>query len=754
MKDHIFTQFLLVLIVGFFFSNVFCAETGTLRLFGWEASDNVSDTTTWKSNSLVKDQYSEGLVSAIRDLGPDVASWVVGYFKTSTTPYSELYRYGRLIKTVGWPHGTYFGTDWSSYSKLWFDVKSSDDTAIIELHLEDNMTPYPYALKRSYRIPAGTWVTCEYNLDSADALHLFNPSNVVSIAVLVKKIGNNTKLYIDNFRLAPATGVTPDYMLIADATPWPQLPEPPDNNGGTTRPTPLIPLSVPRDTSTLADNEPVKTIVGTTASWNDAMKHDYRSINAYDNTRLEIITGNPPLSFRASADACDTWRNADLRAPGVTDDLGTGTYTRFASASTSCRKQGTTAYESEVLCAYMLQCSGQPSPSDLWFRRFTFDGTNWTMGPKIVMDKDIRYCPTPKIVRSANGRIWAAWDHFTRYNNETVAAKFSDDNGLTWQHGGNNGKINGATCTGMVYTDIADYGNDGAAIAWYHISQTKAVYFSYFQQPVFDAMYTDYLAQNPSDKTPWDRFTTGSAWTAPVALPKGTDLKSMVGTPSGKIYIAVEIADAVLEWDGANFTTSLDGVSGMLTRIKNTNNLMLFTVIGDTSIEYRTFNGSIWGSATQIAIEASKIKTLCVPRVSPVNFVPIAWSYTTDPYNIRTFRVKVPEEIKGIDTTPVTANEMGTIVDKGVVLKVSPNPFNPVATLEIKGKMENTGWQLRVIDMNGKIVDDLTSQLARSSNFIQYRVTWDASNHPSGIYLVRLSSGGEKTITRRVILLK
>ncbi|MFH0920234.1 MAG: T9SS type A sorting domain-containing protein [Fibrobacterota bacterium] len=731
---------------------MFSAEPGTLRLFGWETSDNVSGT-TWKYYPLVTDQYSEGSVSSIHDLGPDATGWVVNYFKTSTTEYSELYRYGTLIKTVGWPHGTYFGTDWSSYSKLWFDMKSSDDTAIIELHLEDNMTPYPYALKRNYRIPAGTWVTCEYNLDSAKARHLFNPSDVVSLAVLVKKIGNNTKLYIDNFRLAPASGVTPAYTLVTDATPWPQLPEPPDNNGNTTRPTPLTPLSVPRDTSTLADGEPVKTIVGTTASWNDAMKHDYRGMNAYDNTRLEMITGNPPLSFRASADACDTWRNVDLRAPGVTDGSDAETYTRFASASTSCRKQGTTAYESEVLCAYMLQCSGQPSPSDLWFRRFTFDGTNWTMGPKIVMDRDIRYCPTPKIIRSANGRIWTVWDHFTRYDNETVAAKFSDDNGLTWQHGGNNGKINGAVCTGMVYPDIADYGNDGAAIAWYHISQTKAVYFSYFQQPVFDALYADYLAQSPSDKIPWDRFATGSAWATPVALPVGTDLKSMVGTPDGKVYIAVEIPDAVLEWDGANFTTSLDGVSGMLTRIKNTDNLMLFTVVGDTAIEYRTFNGVSWSTATQVTTEASVIKTLCVPRVSPVNFVPISWSYTTDPYNIRTLRVKVPEAIKGMETPVVAINRQAEEAAGDIALRVYPNPCNPRINLRLmRSKVMGDGGveKLEIFDIAGKRVKTFDFSLRRTQNA---DFSWEASEHSTGIYFVSYTNG-LKSLTRKIVVMK
>jgi len=744
-----------LLVLGVFLLNAYCSEPGTLRLFGWETSDNVSDSTAWKGSSLVKDEFSEGLVSASRILDSTVAGWIAGYFKTNTTPYSEIYRYGRLIKTVGWPHGTYFGTDWSAYSRLWFDVKSSDDTAVIELHMEDSMTPYPYAVKRSYRIPAGTWVTCEYNLDSAKALHLLNSSGAVSLAVLVKKIGGSTKLYIDNFRLAPATGVTPAYTLVSDATPWPQLPEPPDNNGGTTRPTPLTPLSVLRDTSTLADNEPVKTIVGTTTGWNDAMKHDYRGMNAYDNTRLEMITGNPPLSFRASADACDTWRNVDLRAPGVTDGSDAETYTRFASASTSCRKQGTTAYESEVLCAYMLQCSGQPSPSDLWFRRFTFDGTNWTMGPKIVMDQDIRYCPTPKIMRSANGRIWAVWDHFTRYNNETVAAKFSDDNGLTWQHGGNNGKINSAGCTGMVYPDIADYGNDGAAIAWYHITQTKAVYFSCFQQPVFDAMYADYLAQSPSDKTPWDRFTTGSAWSTPVALPVGTDLKSMVGTPNGKVYLAVEIPDAVLEWDGANFTTSLDGVSGMLTRIKNTNNLMLFTVVGGTSIEYRTFNGTSWSTATPVATEASAIKTLCVPRVSPVNFVPIAWSYTTDPYNIRTLRVKVPEAIKGVEV-PVSLAKTVTSNITDAAVSLCPNPFNPKVTLLVARAVcgtpnGNSIPEIDVYDVTGKLVAKMSRPSAERPALYEY--VWDASAMPSGSYFARVKAGN-KLFKKQMVLIK
>ena len=58
--------------------------------------------------------------------------------------------------------------------------------------------------------------------------------------------------------------------------------------------------------------------------------------------------------------------------------------------------------------------------------------------------------------------------------------------------------------------------------------------------------------------------------------------------------------------------------------------------------------------------------------------------------------------------------------------------------------------QLAVYNLNGELVDWLFSgdQFAGS-----HQVIWDASGHPSGIYLVRLNTG-DLVETQKVMLLK
>jgi len=78
-----------------------------------------------------------------------------------------------------------------------------------------------------------------------------------------------------------------------------------------------------------------------------------------------------------------------------------------------------------------------------------------------------------------------------------------------------------------------------------------------------------------------------------------------------------------------------------------------------------------------------------------------------------------------------------------------PNPFNPITTIEFNLPKDGL-MSLRIYDLRGSLIQTL---LERNLNAGHYFYQWDASNLPSSIYLITLSSGGH-TMTRKTVLVK
>jgi flagellar hook assembly protein FlgD len=57
---------------------------------------------------------------------------------------------------------------------------------------------------------------------------------------------------------------------------------------------------------------------------------------------------------------------------------------------------------------------------------------------------------------------------------------------------------------------------------------------------------------------------------------------------------------------------------------------------------------------------------------------------------------------------------------------------------------------IRIYDIKGRLVETLVEEQLPSG---QYEVHWDASDLPSGVYLIRLT-GSNKSITKKAVLLK
>ena len=83
------------------------------------------------------------------------------------------------------------------------------------------------------------------------------------------------------------------------------------------------------------------------------------------------------------------------------------------------------------------------------------------------------------------------------------------------------------------------------------------------------------------------------------------------------------------------------------------------------------------------------------------------------------------------------------------ISKAYPNPFNPVTTIQY-GLPVDAAVNIIVYDLQGRIAAELTNEF-KSAGY--YTLHWDASDHSSGIYFVKMMTS-EFTKTQKLMLVK
>ena len=96
----------------------------------------------------------------------------------------------------------------------------------------------------------------------------------------------------------------------------------------------------------------------------------------------------------------------------------------------------------------------------------------------------------------------------------------------------------------------------------------------------------------------------------------------------------------------------------------------------------------------------------------------------------------------------LSLNEL-IIPDYYSISNIYPNPFNPVTNITY-GLPENGNVLLNIYNIQGRLIETLLNDFQTAG---YHSLSWDASSHPSGVYLVRMESG-EFTQTQKVLLVK
>jgi hypothetical protein len=91
----------------------------------------------------------------------------------------------------------------------------------------------------------------------------------------------------------------------------------------------------------------------------------------------------------------------------------------------------------------------------------------------------------------------------------------------------------------------------------------------------------------------------------------------------------------------------------------------------------------------------------------------------------------------------------GFIPEDFSIRSIYPNPFNPTTTISFS--IPEFGLTtITAYDINGRQLETLTNEILSIGN---YSINWNASDYPSGVYLIRMESG-EFTQTQKVVLVK
>jgi hypothetical protein len=93
-------------------------------------------------------------------------------------------------------------------------------------------------------------------------------------------------------------------------------------------------------------------------------------------------------------------------------------------------------------------------------------------------------------------------------------------------------------------------------------------------------------------------------------------------------------------------------------------------------------------------------------------------------------------------------SDLSAMQNSGLVIDVSPNPFS--GSLAISSRLLAVGKiGIKIFDIHGKLISKLTA----NSLELKAGITWNAGQHPPGLYLLKANIGNKK-YTKKLMLQK
>ncbi|OGS37010.1 MAG: hypothetical protein A2293_02205 [Elusimicrobia bacterium RIFOXYB2_FULL_49_7] len=723
---------------------------------GWSGTA-ISEGTSAMGGSygtLFQGDATEGDWAVGRDISSDAVSW---YLTSPAVPDNPLiYLYGKIFYTFGFLEN-WLGADWSGYDRMRIDIKSTLDSCVVWLSLQDELTS-PFIIRR-YVVPMNEWVTLEFNLADAskeiqvplsgagttywgvDTLkgRLLNLSRMANLSVNVPHFYHSRAQHVivDNLRLLKA-GVDEGTSLtvLRDTTAFQTVQElPPQSPVWTNK------YTGARNTEPLTLGEPsVIDRSSANISYAQFSGMPY-AISAVDNDHIIMgttIFGNALMSVNGG----ESWTSAGMmhsyNAPG----------NMFTGAG------------DDLLGFYTERCGGGGVSSAMYFRRLQFNGTGWQITPYKMITPNSWHCAEWKVngIRLPNGRIWMLSAHETRYRGIWMRGWYSDDEGETWRwpnasglmdaealrsYGTRHGNLTGAEWW-VDNSDAWEYEGKTASLG----TITTSLNFSSFFPMLVP--YGDEVAcfwQDANSNTIKWSHSDGTRWTAPTTL-----LSSMTSRPSGAVYheatgnIYFANGQKIYQFDGTH--TPVDITPALCTGhiLSLSGNLLMNVWKEQSGVQYliryctKELPDGVWSEAHTLATEDVSCY-LTSTQSAPENFFPVAWAFTGSTTKWIKFQ-RIP--IAG-----TSANKQQANVQRAPFLEVSPNPFCGQTVFQYQVPKAGA-VSFKVYDRCGRLVESLLEGKQVSG---AHQVKWDARHLAAGLYVARIKATG-LNLSRKIIIVK
>jgi hypothetical protein len=518
--------------------------------------------------------------------------------------------------------------DWSNFDLLRVDVHCDAGPVKLWLALEDNILEPP--VMRTYKIPAGKWVTIELDLKEAERIRELDLTKITNFW-LMGQSPVRTTVRIDNIRIVKQDVRTPKTLLRDNSPMTVKIVQP-------KRPKSLsIPSQVKPDRSIIKLSEPVIVASGSIVPFGWVSAYDNRFIFVAYSTKDK---NNPEAKDQAKAvfteDGGRTWKQ--LVDP-MARNLDHGTARGCAIDITG----DGIAVSSGPGCSGI----GNPSPRQ-HLTKYTFTGYGWQARFPAILDSDIRHCGSNvSVVRLRSGpykgRLCASWGQIGREHEMSVHVKFSDDDGQTWIPWGKGASLPGSQPAG--WSD-GTYGYPETAVSPYK-DHVACFWRHKRRQGVMWSFYDGLNWSTPQEISTVTLNNMDGAYRATMsAVTKG----------DSEIFFTATGLDTVLRWDGKSWHSESIRIEdgGMLSLAGDV--VMLFTA-GTVN---RRWKGIRWQRRVilrchrrlpsgrwlgpmdltpEFTIDEYRSMTgFSVPPYAPDNFIPLIWS-DYDEGNIKLLKV-------------------------------------------------------------------------------------------------------------------
>ncbi|MFH0919843.1 MAG: T9SS type A sorting domain-containing protein [Fibrobacterota bacterium] len=722
-------------------------EYDQMQTWGWNG-DSSSGYGTLFQGDATDSSYALG-----KDFGASNVSYYLSFPQDlGNTGFfnAQIYRMGTVFMTKG-HFGSWLGTDWSGYDRLRIDIKSTVDSCVVWLQLQDE-TSSPFLI-RKYVVPANSWVTLEYDLARANRLlsipqtaegaaywgvdtlkgRLLNPAKLTNINInAVAFYGKRAeRILIDNMRLLKAGADDGSALqVVRDTSALPAVQ--------------ALPMAAPswakyagaRDKTPLSFETPSVIDYGSGGNYCYPLLSGIPyAIAAVDNNRL-IMAGWIYGAAKHSVDGGKTWTSS-----------GSVLHSQMAPGNYLCGSGD------DLLVFYTESCAGGVGPSAFWFRQFKFNGTGWDLSARAMIHPNTYHCAEWKVtgVRQNNGRIWMAANNDTRYGGRHAQAIFSDDGGGLWRSQDAAGVVDGESARTYGLSSGKQIGiplwvenSSKWSYSNLHTLGTLSKMPGVYTRPMI-IPYGENAAClfNEAYSVKWSRFD-GSSWSTPATiLNLDQDVYTAVTYHSDSIYFSVNSKVYVFNGSGSAVDiTPPDGKGGVLSLSGNT--LLTFWQEQSGSeylIRYSTkeLPDGNWSPAATLATETVSCK-LSSTMVAPENFFPVAWAYTGTTSWIKFLRI--PND----NYTGVEKKE--TKAQPSFFLKNSPNPFRQ-STVFNYGLPTSGNVSITIYDRCGRLVTSLVQGQQEAG---QHKVRWNAHGMATGVYFVKIKANGLSVVNKTLIV--